>query len=113
MSINGMGEKIKQMRVKHNLSQEEMALRLGVSQPTYSRIKLGKYQRLPLALIEKLASTLETSTDVLVSFQDGLGHLPEYLQKFVKMPQALAYIENAFLDYKLDQRRQKENSRII
>ena len=110
---NNMGDKIKMLRVANNLSQEEIALRLSVSQPTYSRIEQGKYSRLPVALIEKLAGILETTPETLMSFQDGLSHLPEYLREFVKDPRSTSYVENAFLDMKMDLRRSKNESRIV
>ena len=115
--FNTMGDRIKQLRVQAKCSQEEMALKVGISQPTYSRIEMGKYQRLPIALLEKLATALDTSPEILMAMQDGLAHLPEYLQAFVKNPLAAQYIENAYIDMKVDQRaqlaKQQQENRVV
>jgi transcriptional regulator with XRE-family HTH domain len=112
---NMLGDKVKLLRQQSKMSQEEMAMKLGVSQPTYSRIEMGKFMRLPIAMIERLAGALDTTPDVLMSFQDGIGHLPAYLQEFVRNPLSFPYIENAFIDMKMDLRQSKrtQESRIV
>jgi DNA-binding XRE family transcriptional regulator len=63
-------QKIKEFRIKNNLSQEQVAKAIGVSRPTYTAIESGK-QKLSAEEAQKLASLLAISVDELLS-----GNIP-------------------------------------
>ncbi|MCR4279691.1 MAG: DUF4065 domain-containing protein [Candidatus Zambryskibacteria bacterium] len=64
-------QKVKEFRLKSNLSQEQMANAIGVSRPTYTAIEAGK-QKLNADEAQKLASLLAISVDELLS-----GNIPD------------------------------------
>jgi len=59
-------QKVKDFRIKNNLSQEQIAKAIGVSRPTYTAIEAGK-QQLSAEEAQKLASLLGISIDELLS----------------------------------------------
>ncbi|KKQ87755.1 MAG: Helix-turn-helix domain protein [Parcubacteria group bacterium GW2011_GWF2_38_8] len=71
-------EKIKELRIKNNLSQEKIAQAIGVSRPTYTSIESGK-QELSLEEAKKLATLFGISVDELLS-----GSIPN-IQKYKHM----------------------------
>ncbi len=71
-------QKIKDLRIKHKLSQEQVAVAIGVSRPTYSAIELGK-QMLNTNEVQKLASLFNVSVDGLLS-----GNIPD-IAKYKQM----------------------------
>ena len=64
-------QKIKEFRIKSNLSQEQVAKAIGVSRPTYTAIESGK-QKLSADEAQKLASIFAISVDELLS-----GNIPD------------------------------------
>lgn len=68
--MNMYMQKIKEFRIKNNLSQEQVAKAIGVSRPTYTAIESGK-QKLSAEEAQKLASLLAISVDELLS-----GNIP-------------------------------------
>lgn len=62
-----VGFKIKKLRESHNISQEELALRLGISQSKLSKIENGRLKtRFPLLV--KVFIVFELSLDELAKF---------------------------------------------
>jgi len=59
-----MARKLKQYRVRANLTQSELAKAVGVSQPNYQRWESGAAQ-VPKDKLKKLANVLQTSVDAL------------------------------------------------
>ncbi len=76
-------QKIKQLRIEKNLSQEQIAQAIGVSRPTYNAIEAGK-QKLDLDEAKKLADVFGIDVDTLLS-----GNIPN-LEKYKQM--ILAYL---------------------
>ncbi|MHB0978068.1 MAG: helix-turn-helix domain-containing protein [Minisyncoccota bacterium] len=71
-------QKIKEFRIKNNLSQEQIAKSIGVSRPTYSAIESGK-QKLSADEAQKFASLLAISVDEFLS-----GNIPD-ITKYKQM----------------------------
>lgn len=63
---------IKALRIKRGISQAELALKLGISRPSYIAIEQGK-RELTLGEFEKLSSVLNVTLDELES-----GEIPDY-----------------------------------
>ncbi len=61
--------KIKEYRLQHNLTQEDLAFAVGVSRQSINAIERGRYiPSLPLAL--RFARLFETSMDALFQLQE-------------------------------------------
>ena len=76
-------QKIKEFRIKQNLSQEQVAKAIGVSRPTYTAMEAGK-QKLNTDEAQKLASLFSIGLDELLS-----GNIPN-IAKYKQM--ILAYL---------------------
>lgn len=76
MSNNYM-QKIKEFRLKNNLSQEQIAKSIGVSRPTYTAMEAGK-QQLSAEEAQKLASLLGITIDELLS--GNIANVEKYKQ---------------------------------
>ena len=59
-------EYLRNYRKKHNLSQKEMAFRIGTNQGYYSMIETGK-RKPSFVFIRKLASACEVTPEFIVS----------------------------------------------
>lgn len=68
-------ERIRNLRIDHDLSQQEMADMLHVSQSVYCDYELGKIGY-PLEVIIKLADFYGTSTDYLLERTDEMRPYP-------------------------------------
>jgi len=64
--MNTYIQKVKEFRLKNNLSQDQLAKAIGVSRPTYTAIESGK-QTLNALEAQKLASLLGITIDELLS----------------------------------------------
>ncbi|MDO8729293.1 MAG: helix-turn-helix domain-containing protein [bacterium] len=64
-------QKIKEFRIKNNLSQEQVAKAIGVSRPTYTAIETGK-QKLSAEEAQRLANLLAIGVAELLS-----GNIPD------------------------------------
>ena len=64
-----MKNRIKELRARHDLTQEELARRVGVRRETIVFLEKGKYNP-SLALAHKVAVELKTSIDKLFEFED-------------------------------------------
>lgn len=69
--MNMYMQKIKEFRIKNNLSQEQVAKSIGVSRPTYTAIETGK-QKISAEEAQKLASLFSIGIDELLS-----GNIPD------------------------------------
>jgi transcriptional regulator with XRE-family HTH domain len=49
-----VGTKIKKLRESRNMSQDELALELGISQPTVCNIETGAYEKIDFELMGKI-----------------------------------------------------------
>ncbi len=76
MTINYM-QKVKEFRIKNNLSQEQVAKAIGVSRPTYTAMEAGK-QKLSAEEAQKLASLINISIDELLS--GNIANVEKYKQ---------------------------------
>lgn len=73
---------IKQLREKHSYSQEELALKLGVSRQTYIKYETGAVE-MPLEIIRKMAGIFDVSYSCLID--NVIPVEPEYdIQKSEK-----------------------------
>lgn len=66
-----VGQKIKKLREFKNLTQSDVADKLGITQGSYSKIELGKVDLL-FSKLEEIASVLGLSLEEVIGFQENL-----------------------------------------
>jgi transcriptional regulator with XRE-family HTH domain len=71
-----IGEKIKTLRKEHNLTQVELAKKLGVDQPLLHRWENGG-RNPSLKTIKKISKIFTVSIDTLVFDEKDIKHLTE------------------------------------
>ena len=64
-----IGDKIRKIRESKDYSQEYMATKLKITQPSYARLESG-CTRLSIDRLEKRAELLEVRTEVLIKMED-------------------------------------------
>jgi putative transcriptional regulator len=64
-----MRTRIKELRARHNLTQEDLAKKVGVRRETVLYLEKGKYNP-SLKLAHDIAKVLQTTIDDLFSFDD-------------------------------------------
>ncbi len=64
-----MNTRIKELRARYNLTQEELAKKVGVRRETIVFLEKGKYNP-SLKLAHDVAKVLETTIEELFSFDD-------------------------------------------
>lgn len=65
-----MKNQIKEFRVKYDLTQEELAKKVGIRRETIVFLEAGKYNP-SLNLAHNVAKVLKTTIDELFDFQDN------------------------------------------
>ncbi len=69
MSVFGMKTKIKELREKHNLTQEALAEKVDVTRQTILFLEKGKYNP-SLRLAYRIARVLNSKIEEIFSFED-------------------------------------------
>ena len=64
-----MRTRIKELRARHNLTQDDLAKKVGVRRETILYLEKGKYNP-SLGLAHKVAKVLKTTIDELFIFDD-------------------------------------------
>jgi putative transcriptional regulator len=64
-----MRTRIKELRARHNLTQEDLARKVGVRRETILYLEKGKYNP-SLKLAHEVAKALKTTIDALFIFDD-------------------------------------------
>jgi transcriptional regulator with XRE-family HTH domain len=88
--------KMKDLRVKNNLTQEDMAAALSISQNAYCLIEKGVTRLVDIERINIIAKTLNTSPFEL-GLLDGLAKTQNFYEK---VENAYNHIENLYADNK-------------
>ena len=63
---NLLGKKIKELRLKNNLSQDGLARKAGVPYTTLTKIKIGVIKKPSVFVVAKIAKALSISLDKLI-----------------------------------------------
>jgi predicted transcriptional regulator len=59
-----VSKEVIELRTKANMTQKELAARVGTSQPAIARLESGNYQNLSLAFLRRVARALGAETEV-------------------------------------------------
>ncbi len=62
--------RVRELRVSRDLTQKEIAAKLGMPQPQYCRYEQGRHE-LPLEMLISLARLYGTSTDYILELTDN------------------------------------------
>lgn len=85
-----MGERIKQLRIKKGMTQDELGAKVGVQKQTIYKYETGLVVNLKRDVIGKLAKALDVAPSYLMGFSDNdSDSIPagfEPLPKMVKIP---------------------------
>ncbi len=103
--LDTTGKRIKHLREKARLTQEEAAAKVGISQSAFNRYEKDQIRRFTRTNLEKLALALDSTPEFILGTDEQdvrLSHLPEYMQKFVMSEESLYYIKKAYLEYQQD-----------
>ena len=63
---NLLGKKIKELRLKNNLSQDELARKADVPYTTLTKIEVGVIKKPSVFVVAKIAKALDISLDKLI-----------------------------------------------
>jgi len=63
---NNLGKKIKELRLKHHLSQDELARKADVPYTTLTKIEIGVIKNPSVYVVAKIAKALRISLDKLI-----------------------------------------------
>ena len=66
-------KRMKDRRLQLGLSAETMAEKIGVARSTYFRYENGDIEKLPVALLPKIASALRTTPEYLAGWDDKVS----------------------------------------
>ncbi len=79
MNHQSLGSRIRLLRINKDLSQENIADMIGLTQSAYSKIERGERQ-MSLVLLEKIASIFNVELTRLISYCKGSVTLPDMLR---------------------------------
>jgi transcriptional regulator with XRE-family HTH domain len=99
-----VGSRLRELRQKRNLTQEDVAKAIPMSQSAYNRYEKDQIHRFSKKTMERLAEILQATPEYILSANPNvaLNHLPDYLRTFIVAPDAKEYLAKAFLDYMKD-----------
>ena len=79
MKIEDTGFRIKKIRELQNITQDDLAVKLDVSQSTLSKIENGKIQKIDYRLLRRICKFFEIEIDDLISEEFCFRNLKIYL----------------------------------
>ena len=99
-----VGSRLRELRRKRNLTQEDVAKAIPMSQSAYHRYEKDQIHRFSKKTMERLAAILQVTPEYILHAHPHveLNHLPDYLRDFISDPGAKEYLAKAFLDYMRD-----------
>lgn len=79
-----IGDRLKLLRIKNNLTLEELAKKVKTSKPTIQRYESGVISNIPSDKIEKLANVLNTTPAYIMGWEEQADEKPK--KKAYKIP---------------------------
>ncbi|OFY70023.1 MAG: hypothetical protein A3G23_01200 [Bacteroidetes bacterium RIFCSPLOWO2_12_FULL_37_12] len=110
---HNIGDKIKEIRKAKNLSQEQVAEKIGIDRAQYSRVETAK-SKPTLTTLEKIAEALEV--DIIEFFkEDGNYDINSYKQSLVEKVKMIDQLDEnmqqsifSFVDVAIANKRYKD-----
>lgn len=110
--LNNLSERLKQYRDRQDLSQQAMAEKMGMSQPTYFRLESGdKSKRIDPENLQQALKLLGLELELVVAGEREktelshavkpveLQYLPPYLRTYLLDPENAREIQRMFHEY--------------
>ena len=69
-----IGQRIKSMRLKNNLTQDELSLRINTTKQTIHKYENGIITNIPSSKVEAIANALDTTPDYLMGWTEEKLH---------------------------------------
>ena len=91
------GERIRQLRIEHDMTQEELGAKIGVQKAAIYKYETGLIVNLKRSTIEKLAIALSTTPTYLMGMEDAEAVQP-VLAEFTPQQTALLTAFNELID---------------
>ena len=79
-----IGEKIKSLRKRHNMSVEELASKLGKNRATVYRYEKGDIENLPLDALNPLAKALRTTPSYLMGWNSDKEEFSQEIRSYLE-----------------------------
>lgn len=83
-AMNEFGQQVRDRRLQENLSQEELAQKIGISRNYLSQIERGQATNLSWQVREKLSANLGIKEEAIDSSVPESPNLPSSLAKFAR-----------------------------
>jgi repressor LexA len=101
------GERIKQLRKEHSLTQEELGMHIGVQKAAIQKYEKGTVTNIKRDSLIKLAKVLDTTPEYLLGWDEAPSNVREFDESdFVKIPivgrvaaGVRCFAENNIIDY--------------
>lgn len=69
-----VGSNLRKYRIEHNLTQEQLAEKAGISTPFYANLERGK-RSMSILTLRELAASLNVSVDYLLNENNASSHI--------------------------------------
>lgn len=66
-----MGERIKELRIQNNLTQEELGAKLGIQKSAVAKYESGRVKNLKSSTIKKMAQLFNVEPSYILGWDDG------------------------------------------
>lgn len=84
-----IGQRIKNMRLKNNLTQDELALRINTTKQTIHKYENGIITNIPSSKIEAIANVLNTTPDYLMGWTEETSHKSSDYEEILALLEAM------------------------
>lgn len=83
-----LGDRLKELRESRNLSQTEVATRIGITKQSLYKYENGLIKNIPIDKIEALANYYDVSPSLIMGWKDDLNNIPGIINfnKVVRVP---------------------------
>ena len=90
------GERIRQLRIQHQMTQEELGAKVGVQKAAIYKYENGLIVNLKRSTLEKLAIVLETTPTYLMGLEDDEND-SSILSELTPQQKAVDYVDDLVL----------------
>lgn len=83
-----LGDRLKELRESRNLSQTEVATKIGITKQSLYKYENGIIENIPIDKIEALANYYDVSPSLIMGWKDDLNNIPGIINfnKVVRIP---------------------------
>ena len=82
-----MGERIKELRLQHGMTLEELGKALGVQKTAIRKYEIGTVENIPRASIIKMSQIFGVSPSYILCMDEETSEIDEYLEELKNRPE--------------------------